>query len=184
MDESCNGYERVMSHIWTSHVTHMNESRHTYEWVMWTSCEDATKTASVVKMRGGTACHTYQRVMSYIRMSQITHIHEACHTYEFVNWAIQMIWRIHTCDMPHVYVWCDSFVCMTWHVHTCDMPTSKEVYKWGMLDVWIIYIHVGCRHVLQATADIFIPKLFWDMDNLPGPGFRLILKKAEALSGL
>jgi len=31
---SCHTYEWVMSHIWMSHVTHMNESCHTYEWVM------------------------------------------------------------------------------------------------------------------------------------------------------
>jgi len=30
----CHVYEWVMSHIWMSHVTHMNESCHTYEWVM------------------------------------------------------------------------------------------------------------------------------------------------------
>jgi len=29
-----NKYEWVMSHIWMSHVTHMNESCHTCEWVM------------------------------------------------------------------------------------------------------------------------------------------------------
>jgi len=34
MNESCHTYEWVMSHIWMSHVTHMNESCHTYEWVM------------------------------------------------------------------------------------------------------------------------------------------------------
>ena len=27
-------HERIMSHIWMSHVTHMNESCPTYEWVM------------------------------------------------------------------------------------------------------------------------------------------------------
>jgi len=34
MNESCHTYERVMSHVWTSHVTRMNESCHTYERVM------------------------------------------------------------------------------------------------------------------------------------------------------
>ena len=34
INESCHTYEWVMSHIWMSHVTHMNESCHTYEWVM------------------------------------------------------------------------------------------------------------------------------------------------------
>jgi len=34
MKESCHTYEWVMSHIWMSHVTHMDESCHTYERVM------------------------------------------------------------------------------------------------------------------------------------------------------
>jgi len=34
MNESCHTYEWVMSHIWMSHVTHMNESCHTCEYVM------------------------------------------------------------------------------------------------------------------------------------------------------
>jgi len=36
----------------------------------------------------------------------------------------------------------------------------------------------------NATRREFIPKLLWGMDYLPEPGFRLILRKAEALSGL
>jgi len=32
--EECHTHEWVMSHLWMSHVTHMNESCHTYEWVM------------------------------------------------------------------------------------------------------------------------------------------------------
>jgi len=34
MDESCLTYEWVMSHIWTSHVTYMQESCHIFECVM------------------------------------------------------------------------------------------------------------------------------------------------------
>jgi len=34
MNGSCHTYEWVMSHIWMSHVTHMNVSYHTYKWVM------------------------------------------------------------------------------------------------------------------------------------------------------
>ena len=34
MNESCLTYEWVMSHIWMSHVSHMNESCLTYWWVM------------------------------------------------------------------------------------------------------------------------------------------------------
>ena len=30
MNESCHTLERVMAHMWTSHVTHMNMACHTY----------------------------------------------------------------------------------------------------------------------------------------------------------
>ena len=48
-------YEWVMSHIWMSHVTHMNE-----------------------------LCHTYGWVMSHIWMRHITRMNESCHAYEWV----------------------------------------------------------------------------------------------------
>ena len=51
MNESCHTYEWVMSHIWMSHVTHMKESCHTYEWAM-----------------------------SHIWMSHATRMNESCHT--------------------------------------------------------------------------------------------------------
>ena len=34
MNESCHTHEWVMSHTWMSHVRYTNESYHTYEWVM------------------------------------------------------------------------------------------------------------------------------------------------------
>ena len=58
MNESCHTYEWVMSHIWMSHVTHMNESCHTYEWFM---------------------SH-----VSHIWMIHVAHINESWHTYEWV----------------------------------------------------------------------------------------------------
>ena len=55
VNESCHTYDWVMSHIWMGHVTHMNESCHTYEWVM-----------------------------AHIWMSHVSHMNESCHTYEWV----------------------------------------------------------------------------------------------------
>jgi len=72
MNESCRTYEWVMSHVWTSHVPHMNESCRTYEWVMshvWTS--------HVPHMNE--SCPTYEWVMSHIWMSHVTHMNESCH---------------------------------------------------------------------------------------------------------
>ena len=52
-----------MSHIWMSHVTHMNESCHTHEWVV---------------------SHTW--------MSRATHMNESCHTHEYVMSETGMGW--------------------------------------------------------------------------------------------
>jgi len=56
VNESCHTYEWVMSHIWISHVTHMNESFHT--------------------------CTQNRRVISQIWMSHVTNMHEWCHINE------------------------------------------------------------------------------------------------------
>jgi len=55
MNESCHTYEWVISHVWMSHVTRMNESSHTYEWVM-----------------------------SHVWMSRVTRMNESCHTYKWI----------------------------------------------------------------------------------------------------
>ena len=70
-------YEWFMSHIWMSHVTHMNESCHTYEWVMW-----HIWMSHVTHMNE--SCHTYKWVTSHIWMSYVTHMNESCHKYERV----------------------------------------------------------------------------------------------------
>ena len=56
LNESCHPHEQVVSHIWMSHVTHMNKSCYAYEWVM---------------------SQTYW-------MSRVTHTNESCHTHEWV----------------------------------------------------------------------------------------------------
>ena len=64
-----------MSLIWMSHVTRMNESCHTNEWVMshvWIS--------HVTQMNE--SCHTYEWVTAHIWMSHVTRMNASCRTYE------------------------------------------------------------------------------------------------------
>ena len=63
MNESCHTFEWVMSHISMSHVAHMSESCRTYEWVML-----------------------------HIWMSHVTNMSESCHTYEI--FLTQGMWHI------------------------------------------------------------------------------------------
>ena len=97
MTESCHIYEWVMPHIWMSHVTHMNESCHMYEWVMphiWMS--------HVTYMNE--SCHIYEWVMSHMWMSHVTHMNESCHIHIPCLWYTYYILCV--CDVHTTYCEC------------------------------------------------------------------------------
>jgi len=89
-------HEWVMSHLWMSHVTPMNESCHTYEWVM-------------------ESCHTYEWVMSHIWMSHGTHMNHSCHTW--------MSFVAHMNESCHRYEWAMSHLSMS-HVAHANSATK------------------------------------------------------------
>jgi len=68
----------VISHVWVSHVTHVNQWIHTYEGEV---CYRKTALWSE-------SCHTYEWVMSYIWMSRVivVHMDESRHTYAWGRW--------------------------------------------------------------------------------------------------
>jgi len=124
-----------MSHVWMSHVTHPNESRHASGWVM-----------------------------SHIWMSHVSHLNDPRHTSEWLMWHTWMcVW--HECGMSHKHtdrkelamglfgleIWLHpkelqtlldildevftcvtdlrvthdySFKCFIWLIHTCDVTYS------------------------------------------------------------
>ena len=114
--ESLPIYERVIPHIWMSHVTHMNESCHTYEWVM-----------------------------SHIWMSHVTHMNESCHTpelshtYEKVigEWVMSHVW------MSHVACVNESWQGMLLEAKRAStsrgiyMNESWHTYEWVMSHIWM-----------------------------------------------
>jgi len=79
-------YEWVTSHIWMSHVTHVNNSCHAYiyvwerhtsvTWYVWERHALVTISYGVIK------AFTYERVTSHIWISHVTHMNESCHTHE------------------------------------------------------------------------------------------------------
>ena len=83
--ERCSGgkFVRMLSSPYgkkMSHVSHINESRHTYEWVMsrQTGAREANSwECSPVRTEKymNESCHTYEW------MSHVTHTNESCHTY-------------------------------------------------------------------------------------------------------
>jgi len=120
MNESCHTYEWVISHIWMSHVTHMNESCHTYKWVMshiWMS--------HVTHMNE--SCHTYEWVMSHIWMIHVTHMNESCHTYDYTL-ELRAIVLLHVSRMGMRQVmneWCH-----TWMSHVLMSRVIVSCHTW------------------------------------------------------
>ena len=97
---------------------YMNKSRHTtcdiYEWVM-----------SYLRMSHVTHMVT---VMSYLWMSHVTHMVTSCQWHDTWHDSFTCVtWLIHVCDMTHSYVWHDSFTRVTWRIHMRDMT---HLYVW------------------------------------------------------
>ena len=106
LNESCHAYQWVVSHISMSHVTHINESCNTYEWAM-----------PHVPMKE-----------SYMNMSHVTRIKdsawpESCHAYEWL--------KLHSCVLIYIRALVD--VDMGWLrlVSPLKLEVSfvKEPYK-------------------------------------------------------
>ena len=146
--ESCHTYEWVMSHIWMSHVTHMNESCHIYEWVM---------------------SHIWHNSGQYV-----AHINKSCVTYEWVVCHLntltkdngqrvsilrcQAFWvqQRHICNsttcccctcfvVAHVlllHMCCRTYVVVAHMLllHTTQPRPHCCIHAWGMS-------HIGGRHV-------------------------------------
>ena len=138
------------AHVWTSHVTHMKDSCHTYEWVM---CH--IYLSHVTRMNE--SCYTYEWVMPHIWLRHATHTHRSTRPFDamrslgsphcspphrcpmtpsyLTTWHLTLVWDmtrskvawlIHTCNMTRSYVWRDSCICDTWLIHMCDMNPSYE----------------------------------------------------------
>jgi len=77
-------YAGAMSHTWMRHVTRMNESCHTHEWVM-PHTSGAAPTPCLRWKSHAThmdeSCHTHGWVMPHTWMSHATHMDESCHTH-------------------------------------------------------------------------------------------------------
>jgi len=122
-------YAPKVLHLWVSHVTHMNESCHTYEWAK-----------------------------SHIRMSHVTHMNESGHTYEWGPvWAAvctkgSSIW-IDNHRGGLFYVWRASFKCVTWLIHMWKTraPVHERVlYLIGQSERQTSYVW-GLFHICDMT---------------------------------
>jgi len=130
--ESWHTYEWVMSHVWMSHVAHMNGSWHTYEAAR--SIPGYTKES----------CHTYELVMAHIWMGHGTHITESCRKYEWVRSVT------HASESCHTY---ERVTCCTRHSCTnIDIVCQIRAFYIYMCSQWSVSQNVTS---MQCVPNVF-----------------------------
>jgi len=149
-------YTWVMSHIWRSHDTHTNESRHRSEWVVSHTCDGAVKKWRVawhVVMKS-----RYTWVMALIWRSDDTHTNESRHTYvkSWYTSVMALIWRshdthanesrhTHVCVVLHKRI---AHMCVRWLIRMCVMTPSHECHDSCV--PWLMCTLTSLRHVMTS----------------------------------
>jgi len=123
---SCSTLKWVMSHIWMSHVTHMNGSCHT----MTESCSayNCVWSSRTMTLTRSWHCHVTAPVPL---VSYVTHMNESCHTYEWVMsiWMSHVTHMNESCPyesvMSHIWVWPRT------------ISESCHTYEWVVSHTWV-----------------------------------------------
>jgi len=138
-----------------SDVTHMNESRHTYECVtphIWMGHATRMNASCLAYM--DESCHIFKLVTSHIWMSCVTRTHETCHTH---GWVMSHIWRSDGTgvnELGHTYEWVVS------HIWTCHITHMGWLRLVGSLKLCISVENIGlCYRALLQKRPIILKSL-------------------------
>jgi len=131
---SCHTHELVMSHMWTRHITHTNEScyTYTYEWVMSHMNE---------------SCHTYEWVMPHIWMSWVPNMNLTARRVAWSAVSNINIWSGVT-NMPRCGK--ESFYICLMHINE-----SCHTYGWVMSYTWTS--HYTCTNLIRGMVASIVP---------------------------
>jgi len=159
MNESCHTYEWVMSHIWMSHVTHMNESCHTYEWVMspmwmsyvWAPCEWVT-------CKWGKSRMWITRKNSYRHHVRVGG--------DAVSHTSAAEWSCHTCEWVMSHVWTSPVAHVNEPSHTCG---------------WVMS-HIRMSRVTHVNSNNLADGIIWGQEDMTW-SLRVIIRTIQGLKG-
>jgi len=157
-------------HTWVSrHVTRMNETCHTYEWVShltllvliytWDKTQTNVWHDSIIcEPRHTWVCvtsrHTYAWDLPHVWMSEAPH--PSCAHWRVRHHSALCVTSLSPmCDMTQPYVWHDSALCVTWLIRMWAMSymgMSRHVSR--MNESWMSHItkYVWMSHVTHMHA--------------------------------
>ena len=139
MNDSYHTYEWVMPCISEYHITHTKESCHTYEWVM-SRMDSHTTPNKWVMSSMNESCHTYEWVVSCIYESYHTHewvmsrMNKSCHMYEWVMSCMNESY--HALSHAHTNV----FIHILYRNHTYIY--TKYSHKSALQSLFVTFTHV------------------------------------------
>jgi len=162
VNESCHTYERVMSHIWMSHVTRANESCHAYEWVMTDMQYDPfSRVMDPIYLYIYIYIYMYIQICIYVY--KLSRVHVTWHIFHVrYAWVMTHTYLVswpHKCHMRWLFDMWTSFVTYEWVTSDmCEscMTTSHEsltlyicIYIYVSIYIWIyLYIYMLFRVLL------------------------------------
>ena len=140
MNESSHTYQLAMALIRINHVTHVKESCHTNEWVIPHTRIRIFTCVTWCSWHESTTCMT-----RLIHLCDNTHSYVCHDPHVWHDSLIYVTWRTHKCDVTHhicdmtdSYVWQDSFICVTWLVRMRDMTHSYVWHDSFICVTWLV----------------------------------------------
>jgi len=140
-------YGWVISHMWMSHVTHLNA------YASYHTCECVWVVSHMLNVYE--SCHKCERAMSHMRMSHlhmwmshVTCTNESCHIYE---WVMLHVWMTHILHLSGLYHTCEWVMCHTceWGIHSTWITHVSESYTARVSHMWVS--HTNC--MIDARVD-------------------------------
>jgi len=142
-----------LSHIWISHVTHLNESCHTCERSDW-KCRSLSRCVGRLShmwishvTHVNESCHTYERVVSHIWMSHVPHVNDRLRMSLTFQVRCESVTRVHeschTCErvMPHI-----------WTSRVTHTNESCHTYAWVMSHTWMIRLKISLTFQVRRES--------------------------------
>jgi len=145
------------SHSWTRHGTQHSGMRHdtSHSWLRQTA----------EKLRNE-SCHTYERVMSLMWMSHVTHVDALIDTYyhtaersdrgEMSEWVMAHLWMSH---VSHVNESCHARACVNWHFLSDSRGMSEWMSHGTRMDGSCLRCEWVMSHTFMSQLTVMVTQL-------------------------
>jgi len=177
MDESCRTYGWVMSHIWISYITHMEQSWHTECWIFeWSAgCMSMRQVTHVNE-----SCDTLESVTSHILISHVIQT-ESCHMTCGIGDCLDVCVLCVSCVLD-VHVHRCLFVVASWYVSClfpslllslCLSPPPPIVWLWNTQEHWRVAQEY--RKTRACFQILMFSDFCWHLSALLWASFQIVI---------